>query len=282
MKILQPVGRFLIYSNLFIAICACLMVIQTFQLVLHLAPDPYLLGFIFFSTICSYSFHWWLSSEPTVTPSPRTSWQLKHKHLHLAFFVFGLIGAGIFFLYLIEYWIWLLPAVFITFLYSAPKIPDRRFRALRKVAIGKTVFLTLVWTYVTALLPLLVNEARIETEGYLFTVSRFFFIYAICILFDYRDREDDRAKGIRSLITFLSEKGIRNLFVLSLALFAIFTIALWWYGLPVLDIILILLPGAIAAIAYPYATRRFSDLLYYFVLDGLMALSSLLTIMTRI
>jgi 4-hydroxybenzoate polyprenyltransferase len=194
----------------------------------------------------------------------------------------GVIGSLVTFFYLHEHWPFLLLAAAITFLYSAPKIPHKYFRALRKIAIGKTVFLAWVWTYVTTILPLLIEGANWTPDFYLFVAGRFFLIYAICILFDYRDREDDKSKGIRSLITWLSEKGIRTLFILSILLFAICIMTLLLYNYSVIIVIALLLPGIITAILYKRALRDFSDMLYYFVLDGLMALSALLTLFTRI
>jgi 4-hydroxybenzoate polyprenyltransferase len=101
-------------------------------------------------------------------------------------------------------------------------------------------------------------------------------------LFDYRDREDDKANGVRSLITFLDEKGIRTLFILSMILFAGSTIGLLFYQYTALSILILLIPGIITASLYNYARKNFSDLLYYFVLDGLMALSALLTLVMKI
>jgi 4-hydroxybenzoate polyprenyltransferase len=274
--------RFFVYSNLFIASCAVLMVAQTYQLLLHQSASWSFIAFVFFSTICSYSFHWFLSSEAVVFKTPRTEWQFKYRNLHLAFFILGVIGSLVTFFYLHEHWFYLLLAAAITFLYSAPKIPHKYFRALRKIAIGKTVFLAWVWTYVTTALPLLIEGANWTPDFYLFVAGRFFLIYAICILFDYRDREDDKSKGIRSLITWLSETGIRNLFILSILLFAICILTLFLYDYSVIIVIALLLPGIITAILYKRALKDFSDMLYYFVLDGLMALSALLTLFTRI
>ena len=76
-----------------------------------------------------------------------------------------------------------------------------------KVAVGKTVFLAFVWMWVTAMLPFILGHGEWTTGVILFFISRFFFIYAICIMFDYRDRESDRAEGIRSMITYFSEAG---------------------------------------------------------------------------
>ena len=273
--------NFIIYSNLFIAGCAVCMVNHTCWLLLHTGPDIYLLAFVFFATICSYSFHWYLTSSSEL-PSLRIEWVQYNRNVHLIFFIAGLIGSAVFFLYLLEYWPWLLLSAIMTFLYSAPKIPNKHFRALRKIALGKTIFLALVWTYVTTVLPVIVSDSEWHTDFYFFAASRFFLIYAICILFDYRDREDDKAKGIRSLITYLNERGIRNLFAISLVLFFVLTACMFFYHYSVLTILILLLPGIITAALYNYARKKFSDTIYYFVLDGLMALSALIMLVTEI
>ncbi|MBL7744209.1 MAG: UbiA family prenyltransferase [Chitinophagaceae bacterium] len=272
--------NFFVYSNLFIAGCAVLMAYQT-CLLLHLEPDNYLLLFIFSATICSYSFHWYLST-PSVLSSPRIEWQHGHHEMHLVLLIAGL-GCSVFFaFYLLTHWIWLAFASAITFLYSAPKIPHPYFRALRKVALGKTIFLAMVWTFVTTVLPVIVNGAKWQGDTTLFVISRFFLIYSICILFDYRDREDDKLNGIRSLVTRLNEKGIRNLFNFSIAVFIVSTIGMLFYHHPLSRIIVLLIPGIITASLFNYARKNFSDMLYYFALDGLMALSALLMLVTRI
>lgn len=273
--------RFFVYSNLFIAICAVLMVCQSYQLLLHRAPDRYVMAFVFFSTICSYSFHWWLSSD-SAPGSPRSIWQRKYHYVHIILFVAGLIGSAIFSLLLLKHWFWLLLSAVPTFLYTAPKIPHKYFKVLRKVALGKTIFLAMVWMYVTTILPVGVSKAVWHGDFSLFIISRFFLIYAICILFDYRDRKDDKAKGIRSLVTYLSEKGIRNLFIFSIVVFAVSTIGLLYYHYSLLIVFFLLIPGIITASLYNYSRKNFSDLVYYFTLDGLMALSSLLTLLTWI
>lgn len=248
---------------------------QTFQFLLNTRSDFNLLAFIFFATICSYSFHWFLTSH-SVIPSPRINWTTNNKIIHVILFLTGLAGAGFFFFMLIEYWFWLIIASAITFLYSAPKIPHKYFRALRKVALGKTIFLSMVWMYVTTVLPIVVSNKEWNTSFILFIIGRFFLIYAICILFDLRDREDDKEAGIRSLITYLSKRNIFIVFIFSLCIYFIVTIWLLHYGYELKSIVVLLIPGIIVGLLYNYANKNFSDTLYYFVLDGLMALSAML------
>jgi 4-hydroxybenzoate polyprenyltransferase len=275
MRVITGISRFFIYSNIFIAACAVLMANQTYSFLLHISANSDFLFFVFFSTICSYSFHWWLTSH-SVIPSSRMEWLKINRKLHIVFFFAGLIGAGIFFFYLLPYWHWLFFSAIITFLYSAPKIPTKHFQLLRRVALGKTIFLALVWMYVTTVLPIIISPVPWQNHFLLFIASRFFLIYAICILFDYRDREDDKAAGIRSMITYLSERGIFYLFISSLIIFAIVTIWMLEYNYRIIDVAILLLPGVITVFLYNYAIRNFSDRFYYFVLDGLMALSAML------
>jgi 4-hydroxybenzoate polyprenyltransferase len=273
--------KFFVYSNLFIAVCAVLMVSQTYQLLLHRTPDPDITAFVFFSTICSYSFHWYLSSD-SPPGSSRSVWQRRNHYIYIILFITGFASAAIFFLLLSKYWFWLLLSAIPTFFYSAPKIPNKYFRILRRIALGKTIFLAMVWMYVTTILPVTVSNTIWRGDISLFIISRFFMIYAICILFDHRDREDDKAKGIRSLITYLSEKGVRILFIFSVFIFVISTVCLLFYQYSLLTVSILLIPGIITAALYNYARKHFSDMFYYFVLDGLMALSPLLTLLTGI
>jgi len=171
---------------------------------------------------------------------------------------------------------------FITFLYSAPKLPLPFFKDLKKIAIGKTIFLAFVWMYVTTILPIFLAGKTWQTEYSLFAASRFFLIYAICILFDYRDREDDKHDGIRSMITYFNENGINILFSASLIIFFAVTIALYPYNYPAYTILILLIPGIITAGLYGYAKKNYSDYLYYFVLDGLMMFSGLLMLILKI
>lgn len=278
---LKSIFNFFVFSSLYIALCAVIMVYQLQLLFPQVIICMSFYVFVFFSTVCSYNFHWWLTVH-SATGSERLQWALKYKWLHLLLYFIGLIGAAVSFFLLRQHWFWIAFGAFVTFLYSAPKIPHKFFIGLRRIAIGKTIFLSFVWMYVTTILPLVVSGQPWQQHFTWLAFSRFFLIYAICILFDYRDREDDKADGIRSLITRFGEKGINNLFVLSILLFVIFTAALYVNGISLLVTGLLLIPGAIVWALYNYAKRNFSDYLYYFVLDGLMMLSGLLMIIIHI
>jgi 4-hydroxybenzoate polyprenyltransferase len=250
------------------------MVLQTCQL-FGVQPIEGFLPFVFFGSLCSYNFHWYLT--PSIYGgSYKTQWSIQHKSIHLAFFVIGFIGAAWFITFLLHEWKWLLATAFITFLYSAPKIPFSPFKELKHIAVGKTIFLSAVWMHSTVILPLVMSQTVWTAAHFLFVVNRFFFIYAICILFDYRDRIEDKKEGIKSLITHLPEKGINVLFWTSLLIVLITAIFLCFEGFSFVDALALLIPAFIVASLFNYSKNKPDDYLYYFVLDGLMMFSALL------
>ena len=281
LAVLKKLFDFFLFSSLYISLCAVVMLYQTYQLLIHNEPPVVLLLFIFFSTVCSYNFHWWLTPT-SVHNSQRIYWAQQHKGLHLFLYIIGLIACVILFFFIRQHWLAIAFGGLLTFLYSAPKLPQTFFKALKKIAVGKTIFLSFVWMYVTSLLPVFVSGIAFDTGIFLFAGSRFFLIYSICILFDYRDRDDDKADGIRSMITYFNEKGINILFTISLLLFAVCTLSLYQFNFTVRDIIFLLIPGGIVAALYQKAKTSYSDYLFYFILDGLMMLSGLLMLVGKI
>ena len=248
------------------------MVYSTYTIIIGKPINFHLALFIFFSTVCSYNFHWALTPH-SVAPSQRLQWDVNHKNYHLLLSVGGAIGALVFFFYFKNKWYYIAPSAILTFLYSAPKISF--FQPLKKVAIGKTIFLAMIWAYVTAALPILI-EGSMSEKALLFCIGQFFFIYAICILFDFRDREDDKADGIRSMITYFNERGINILFMVSITIFIILDLVLKTQNVEWSKIVLLIFPALFLIGLYKYAKRNFSDYLYYFVLDGLMMMTGLL------
>lgn len=226
--------------------------------------------------MASYNFHWYLTPS-TYSSSQRLQWGERHKTLQLVLCGTGGLGSLYYFWLLRIHWFALSGAAFLTFLYSAPKLPHRFFQWLSKIAVGKTLFLTFVWTYVTAVLPIVLANEPFRLPMLLFILHRFFLIYAICILFDYRDREHDKLEGIRSLVLYLNEAQLSLLFYASVFITIITAVALLPFGIPWIYVCFLCVPPLLTAAMKNYAQRNASDYLYYFVLDGLMMLAGLLT-----
>jgi 4-hydroxybenzoate polyprenyltransferase len=260
-----------LFSSLFLALCAVGMVYQVYYL-FNLPVDKAYLGFTFFGTLCSYNFHFYLTPS-SYSGTDKTAWSMRNKNLHAALCLSGLIGAAILAWNLIAYWPWLVAIAFFTFLYSAPKIPHPAARWLQQIAVGKTLFLAFAWTHVTALLPFVLQETTFQDQHLFYILNRFFLIYGVCIVFDYRDRENDQQEGIRSMVTLLEPSGVHRYFWGILAAFILFSIYLQFLGLSWSNIAALILPGVLLGALFGYSQRNRSDYFFYLVLDGLMALS---------
>lgn len=230
-------------------------------------------GFVFSGTVCSYNLHWALTPKLFKNPMlPATGLNRIPVRMHIALSIAGFVCAIILFVLLRHYWLWLAAAGVISFLYTAPKLPWRITRFLQKIAYGKTIFLTLAWTYITAVLPFLVTKTPIEEAQILFCVNRFFLIYAICILFDLRDRDSDRQEGIKSMITEYTHAAVDRIYIGVMTVFFVTSLLLAFY-FPLRAIIAINIPGMFLLFGYSWFKKQRSDFVYNFMLDGLMIFS---------
>ncbi|MDQ3278304.1 MAG: hypothetical protein M3Q06_08250, partial [Bacteroidota bacterium] len=143
---LKKLFDFFVFTSLFIACCAVLMVYQAFLLFGVQFPLALYL-FVFFGSVCSYNFHWYLTPPEIPGASYKQRWNLSRRSLHLLLAVVGIVGAAVCSFLLLEHWFWLGVTGLFTFLYSAPMIPFEPFTWLRKIAIGKTIYLAFAWAH---------------------------------------------------------------------------------------------------------------------------------------
>lgn len=267
---------FIIFSNLFIALCAVGMCCFTAAFLQAGTLPLHFIGFVFFSTLASYSIHWYLTNAITEKTETRTIWLLHNKWVHSIFFIISAVGSIWFLLQEREYWKWMLPAIALTIMYSAPKFPHPWFRQLEKYILGKTFLLAAMWTYVTAILPVLILNGTLNQPFLLFIINRFSLLFAICVLFDQRDKQHDRAIGIKSLVTLLPLSQIKLIFSTFILLSMLSAAMLYPYSQSLITTIWLIAPALLTYLLFPSAIKSRNDYLFYFILDGLMALSPLL------
>lgn len=233
--------------------------------------------FIFFATLTSYSLHWYLTNYKN-EESVRLMWNLRHKKLFPVLFVISFLATLVLFAALKEYYLYLLPLAFITFMYSAPKIPLKPFMLIRKIAVLKTTYLALVWLAVTAILPLLASGHRWDISASLFLINRMFLIFPICVLFDYRDREEDRQDGIKNIATLVSARGLDLVFGVCVSINVAAAVLIFNQAHSLFLALSNILPSVFLALTYKTSKTTKSDLWFYFYLDGLMMLSGILSL----
>jgi 4-hydroxybenzoate polyprenyltransferase len=270
----KKIFDFIVFSNLFIALCAVLMVWQTWNLFSGQNAPFHFLAFIFFATLSSYSIHWYLTDENIELTASRTFWLSTHKNIHIALFIISAIGCSYFLLDEMQYLKWILPAMILTMLYSAPKIPLRPFKNLQKYIWGKTVLLAIMWTYVTVILPLQILQVTWQ-QYVLFGINRFALIFPVCILFDIRDKEHDKKTGIKSIVTKFSLSKIKIIYALATSIGIMTSFLHLFTNQKMMDSIFLAIPSLATIFLTPKSFKTKSDYYFYFLIDGLMASSAI-------
>ncbi len=266
--------NYLVFGNIFIAVCSVLMSYYTFA-VFDEPVNLTLLGFIFFASISSYSFHSYL---PTTEKeySKKVKWGLKRRKYFFILLIIGATGAAVFLFFLKQDLKLILTLILFTVLYSSPKIKFEKFTFFKRFGTAKTIYLAAIWTLVTVSLPLSAMDINTGNAGMLFFANRFFLIYAICILFDLKDKEYDIRRGIKSIITILDEKKVELLFFICIILFFISSLVLYIFRNSGSVVLTLITPGALLLFLFQRSKETKSDYWFSFVLDGIMMLSPVL------
>lgn len=266
--------QFIFSHSLFAALCAVGFCFET-TLLLQTPHTAYLYLFVFFATLGSYNFHL-LMGAFYVDGISFLSVVRQHK---VAAALIGL-SAAVLLLTLPKLWyLWpyIVPAFVATALYSLVLLPFKVLTPLRRAGFAKTFLLALTWAFVTVLLPLQKNVIDLQGVDVVFMLHRFCLMLQLCLLFDLRDTAIDKIKGLHSLATDISPIAAHRFFyVLAfvyLALSALLAIMLQHWLLAVA------FAGVQAATLYLYRVpiSKRTYFYYYFLIDGLMLLSVLLT-----
>ncbi len=265
--------HFFLSHSIFIACCAVGLSYQT-MLLLHEEANLSVLGFIFFSTICSYNFYWLLSNFYFSKKDKLFSF-LKNKISFILIFLIGSFGVLYFMLLLKNTLPYILVGLLLTLVYTLPLWPFIAFKRLQKVGFFKTILLSFTWAYVTTILPTIhLLYTHTLAIALLFTLH-FFFMLLLCILFDLRDVSIDKIHGLHSLATDITPKKMNSLLIVVYGFFIASALCFCFaFGNLPLAIAFIFI-GIVLWIVYVFSLNKRGYIFYYFLVDGLMLLSAL-------
>jgi hypothetical protein len=268
--------NFFFSHSIFAALCAVALCFQTVDILPGAQHNTFFYLFVFSATLCSYNFHL-LAGAVFVRGIPSAKHVLSANREAVVFIV--LSAAAI--VYTLLHLQFLLPWVAVSLaaaaLYSLPLLPLPLFEKVRSAGFLKTLLLALTWTYVTAFLPLQQSGYGIHNKEYIFFAHRFCFMLQLCLIFDLRDVAVDKIKGLHSLATDISHGAANRLFYLLVGLFGILTVWLFQF-IPSIYLMLAFGMVQFAVIILYQAPQQYrSYFFYFFLVDGLMILSALLT-----
>ncbi|WP_316822239.1 hypothetical protein [Pedobacter gandavensis] len=285
-KILFSSLDFLLFSNLFIAICAVAQGLLTYDL-LQVPPDKYILAIIFFGTLGLYNFSMLLSKpkDPANDQLLRVRWIFSHQRLIISITLISalcLIPLGLLYLS-IEGKLLMLFTGILAVSYNIPFLTlDDQKIGLKNIPLIKLFLVALIWSISCVLLPIIETEhnrlLNISTGDTLLLVAmRFLFVAAITVPFDVRDLFQNKIPALKTIPALLGDK---KAFLFCQFLLAGHLILLLVFrqtvNLEVISLaITIVLTGGLI---YKSNTEK-NEYYYFLYLDGMMLLQYLLLLL---
>ena len=210
----KSVLDFLLFSNIFISLCAVAQALVTYQL-LNVKPEKYILALLFFATLAQYNFSILLSKpvKPQNSPFKRVRWIFSHYRLMITLTIVATLSLiPLVFLLSVPSQILLIFLGVLSVAYALPifSFHDKRF-GLRNIPGIKLFLIAMVWSLSTVLLPIVEMETTVgfvisSRETILLVTKRFLLVVAITIPFDIRDLFQDRSSALKTIPVLLGEK----------------------------------------------------------------------------
>lgn len=222
---LKPIINLVLYSNLWIALCAAAMCWHT-QLVLSGDFSLQPLGaFVFFSTLFLYALHRLVGLNRAEGFKDKGRYFVIERfqsHIGLYALLSGL--ATIWFAWQLPWKVWwsIAPVGLVSLGYVLPIFG--RGRRLRDFHYIKIFLIACCWSWITVFIPALEKGLQYNIPLLFLFLERLFFIFAITLPFDIRDLEIDRANNVKTIPAALGIKRSKLLGLSTLILSAVFAL----------------------------------------------------------
>lgn len=221
MKYVWRLTDFLLYSNIFVAICASILVLGYYAVDSSVSIDYSYIIIVFLSTVSIYSFHRWFSFSPEKSKvfNIRNEFIRKTRPFLLLYSVLtGTTALAIFILSRKYAVCTAIPPVVLSTLYLIPFYKNKRLRDFSYI---KIYIVSAVWAWIAVIFPA-ENSSWELWEKLTLSGGQFFLVFGLILPQDYRDRQKDSADSMRSYahkfsLSQLKKTGIYS-FLISITL----------------------------------------------------------------
>lgn len=201
MNLLKKGIDLLLYSNIYIGLCAVALTLETY-LLLGIPPElnPVLI-FVFCATVAIYALHRiiGISKVHEFIEDERYQVISTYKHHIQLYAGIAVVGGLITFFYLpVSVQLTLVLPGLVSLGYVLPVFKGRKYR-LRDFNFIKIFLIAAVWGYVTVLLPMMEHQSFTNQRFWLLLIERMLFIFAITLPFDLRDLDVDQHNKVRTI-----------------------------------------------------------------------------------
>lgn len=210
--------NFLLFGNVFYALCAVALAIETlFQLQLN--PSQWLFHLaLFFGTIAFYIIAYFNTNADAT--NPRLNWYQQHKKPIFYFLILCLGLGAVFGVWIIfsEIGKWSFSTIVLLMLFPIAAILYygdilKVGASIRQFGLLKPFIVAFVWAGAVTIYPAVIAASGLEQVSVLngevlwFFFKNLMFIASLCILFDIKDYADDANANIK---TFVVRFGLRK------------------------------------------------------------------------
>jgi len=269
---------FLLFSNIFIALCAVAQAAVTYHL-LGAKCDKHVLGVLFFSTISLYNFSTFMSkpAQPAKSPFRRVRWVHANYRLIITITLISVVSLIVTVLFLStpsKILLLFLGAISVSYNLPLFSIGGEKF-GLRNIPGLKLFMIALIWCLSCVLLPIVEmgnSQAILIPAGdtILLIAKRFLFIAAITVPFDIRDLFQDKSYALKTIPVILGER--KSYYVCVAFLLAYLMLLLLFTQDFDADFLAISLTIFLTGWLILKSERKKDEYYYFFLLDGTMIL----------
>lgn len=281
MHFLKRFFDFILFGNIYVALAAIGLIQST---IIQLGITNHLFSYsllAFFATLFIYNLQriFYSPQKDNSLHSIRRKWVFENQFSIKLLSIIGFAGVvTTFFFNEFKIIFYLLPLLILSIAYFLP------FIKLRQNPWFKLFSLAIVWTTVTALLPAVIsNENLFSTNSILHFFARLTFIIAICIPFDIRDMEIDKAENIFTISQRFGENKARWIALIFMLLNILLITGEFMSEMFSAKVFIALLITAIinATIVFMSSSKR-SEYFYTVLLDGTMILQGVVLLIATI
>ncbi len=235
---------------------------------------------VFFSTLFVYNLQriFYTPQQDKSLNSVRRNWIFNNQFSIKTLTLIGFLGVCIsLFFNNLKIIFYLSPLLFLSIAYFLPSIK------LRKSPWFKLITLTLVWTMVTAVVPILLEPSDVITKQHLLHIAvRFCFMLAICIPFDIRDLLVDAADNVSTIPHLMGENKTRWFATACMIIYILLIILEFVSGMFKINIFsAMLLSAFINAVIVFMSNSKRSEYYYVAGIDGTMILQGVLLLLAE-
>lgn len=207
------------YSNLWIALAALAMALQT-QLFLfgQVRYTPYL-PFLFCGTLFLYAIHRIVGLQKAKPFQDKGRYKVIatfRRHIQFYAGVSALVGAYFFFHLEFSFQLSLFAPALLSLAYVIPLFRGKK--RLRDFHFIKIFLIALVWSWLTVVMPALYYRLELQLCTILMFLERICFVFAITLPFDIRDLEIDRFNKVKTIPFRLGVKRSKAIALVSLTM----------------------------------------------------------------